>query len=165
MSAIETFTFNGYTLRPARESDRDLANEWTFADPEHRSTCYPGFWLEQKPTRDSYLLLDAVGPVFFFKLHRKWHGSDEVEFHIQFMPPSQAEEDRSRTRGGMTIGMQWLERVLVLSGIREVTFVSNNLELVSFCKKRLGFVQANGHLAKTLSVAEAEPKLQSEVGN
>lgn len=159
MSALETFTFNGYTLRPANESDLPLAQLWTLADTDHKDITLPSFWIEQRIGRDSYLLSDGAGPVFFFKLHvTTWRGSAmkpcRVELHIQFMPGI-TDEDTGRIRGGLTQGMTWLERVLRLSAIREVSFDSSNRKLIAFCKKRLGFSGEAGRLVKHISPVEA----------
>lgn len=151
MSAIETFSFSGFTLRPATLSDRQLAETWTLADPFHKQVS-PEFWIEQKLGRDSYLLSDQRGGVFFFKLIRLT--DRKVEFHIQFMPDTEPEA-RSRTRRGLVEGFVWIERVLLTNAIEEVTFDSNNPELMAFCRKRLGFTVESGRLWKTLNPATA----------
>lgn len=68
MTALNTLCFSGYTLRPAGEADRKLAEQWTAWDEEHAGKIDPGFWLEQRPGMDSVLLLDALGPVLFCKV-------------------------------------------------------------------------------------------------
>jgi len=119
MSAIESFKFGeSYLLRPAGNGahleDLELAVRWTAADPDHAGRVEPGFWLEQRLGRDSYMLEDAGGPLFFFKLHwwyrapeeqamhpvdgallpslitLPWNGMERlVEIHIQFAPRTQ----------------------------------------------------------------------------
>jgi hypothetical protein len=69
MTAINTFKFGEFFLRPAGEQDRALAERWTAADPDHAGVIDPNFWLENKLGRDGFLLSDASGPVFFFKMH------------------------------------------------------------------------------------------------
>jgi hypothetical protein len=151
MSALNTLCFSGYTLRPATSADRNLAQSWTLADPHHREM-NPDFWIEQRLGRDSYLLSDAQGPVFFFKIIRI--GDNAVEFHIQFMPETEPEA-RTRTRKGLVEGLNWIERVLRNSGIAEWSFDSANPELIKFCKKRLGFTGDSGRLRKCFTPAMA----------
>lgn len=147
MTAIETFTFSGYTLRPATKHDLSLAQLWTLADVHHAEITAPSFWVEQRLGRDAFILSDGAGPVFFFKMHQL--DSNEVELHIQFMPDT-CEEDRARMREGLVQGMTWLERVLRLSGVSRVSFDSRNPELVSFSRKRLGFDVSGHRLTKAL---------------
>lgn len=138
MTALNTFGFSGYTLRPAATSDLSLAQDWTEADDDHRETTFPTFWLAQGEGCDSYLLSDPIGPVFFFKMVRVDGATQAVELHIQFMPEAQP-RDRERKREGLTQGMEWLERILRASGISHIRFKSTKPELIAFCRKRLGF--------------------------
>lgn len=154
MVALARFTFCGFTLRPAgMKDDRKLAAEWTAADRFHRLTTRADFWLEQEPGTESYLLEDKVGPVFFFKMVRT--GKTEVEVHIQF-PPRPADHaasqaQRARVVQGLILGFEWLERVLLLTGVRTVFFVSKSPSLIAFTIKRMGFVRESGKLFKTLT--------------
>lgn len=158
MTAVNSFTFSGYTLRPANEADLPLARMWTLADVYHREITPPSFWVEQRPGRDSFLLIDASGPIFFFKIHAtRWAGltdamamkPSEVELHIQFMPDTDA-HDRRRLREGLLQGMAWLERILRLSGVHRICFDSRNPELIRFCRKRLGFDISGERLSRAL---------------
>jgi hypothetical protein len=146
MSALNTLHFKGFTLRPAGEADRRLAEQWTAQDAEHAGKIDPGFWLEQRLGVDSVLVLDGKGPVFFFKaaMYDKKKagemgpGKRVAQVFIQFMPRA-TEEDRERTRTALTLGMQWLEPVLEQGGAEEIFFDSGNEKLIAFCVKRLGF--------------------------
>lgn len=152
MSAIETFSFDGYTLRPARTSrDLALATRWTEADRDHREVD-PAFWVEQKLGQDSYLLTGQGGPIFFFKVAAL--NSSAVELHIQFPPmPEAAEARREQTmllRDALSRGFAWLERVLIQSHVREVYFDSTSTSLIAFCVHHLEFQHDNGKLRKLL---------------
>ena len=114
MSATSGFKFAGYELRPATEEDIDLARAWTAADPAHAGIIAPGFWLEQEPGVDCYLLSDASGPLFFFRMQRA------VRLLIQFSP----EADAERTRKGLEEGVAWLERGLAMVAVTEILFDS-----------------------------------------
>lgn len=152
MTALASFTFQGFTLRPTRYDDRDLAADWTAADPDHCSTADADFWLEQRPGIESYLLEDAGGPVFFFKMERRT--ADQVEVHIQFPPGDR--NNKVRILAGLSSGYEWLERVLISHAVRTVTFTSRNPSLIAFCERRLGFVEQAGRLWKALPALTAQ---------
>ncbi len=134
MSAESTFTFSGYTLRPAHHSDYELAKLWTEQDPQHAQRIRPEFWVDQRPGRDAYLMSDAEGPLFFFKICAI--DFQMVELHVQFSPPA---PDRDRVRNALIQGLHWLEKVLKQGGIREIRFESEYPELVRFSQRHLGF--------------------------
>lgn len=158
MSAIETFSFGRYTLRPAGRLSIDilLATQWTEADPDHAGRVAPDFWLEQRLGRDSYVLDDQDGPLFFFKAV---HCHPRVEIHVQFPPrfnairfPGEAALQRHVLSRAMIEGLRWLERVLTQNDIREIYFDSANDPLIAFCTKRLGFNRDGSKLLKRLGV-------------
>lgn len=130
------FNFGQYTLRQTVIEDIHLAIEWTALDYYHQASTFPFFWLENIPGREAYLLIDSIGPVFFFKMHRL--PEKHLELHIQFMPLKTA-EDRKRTRAGLIEGMTWLKTILSQTGITRVSFLSSNPDLSRFCRRRLGF--------------------------
>lgn len=146
MSAIETFSFSGFTLRPATYLDRQLAQAWTFADPYHKDVS-PDFWIEQRIGRDSYLLTDAKGPVFFFKLERLT--GTRVMCHIQFMPEVEL-DTRDRTRSGLMLGLHWIQKVLEINGVKSLEFDGDNPGLIRFAKRRLGFTGEGKRLVKAI---------------
>lgn len=166
MTALSTLRFSAYTLRPAGEEDRRLAEQWTAWDDDHAGKIDPGFWLEQRPGIDSVVVEDSRGPVFFFKtclliekitdqsplpiqlvgLSQKT--IEEVrpqimkiiaQVFIQFMPCT-TDEDRARTRQALIEGTAWLAPVLEQSGAEEMFFDTRQLKLSAFCQKRLGFI-------------------------
>lgn len=163
MSAIETFRFGRYTLRPAGAGvwDHRLAREWTAADRDHAGRVDPEFWTEQSLGRDSWLLIDHSGPLLFFKLIVIQQPTDDqggtVEAHMQFAPEPEGEEEKKllelRTIGGLTEGLRWLERVLTQSRIDAIFFDSTSETLVAFSVRKLGFIQTGSRLHKRLTPA------------
>jgi hypothetical protein len=166
MTALSTLRFSAYTLRPAWEEDRMLAEQWTARDEDHAGKIDPAFWLEQQPGIDSVVVEDSQGPVFFFKTRLmivkiidqnplpiqlvglSQETIEEVrppvmkiiaEVFIQFMPCA-TEEDRERTRQALMEGTAWLAPVLEQSGAEEMFFDSRQPKLIAFCQKRLGFI-------------------------
>ena len=144
MAALCTFSFKGFTIRPAMTfSDCRLARNWTQADPEHRDTTNGGFWLEQCMGTESYVMEDREGVIFFFKLVRA--PKDEIELHIQFAPPVEEPtaraEMKERTMRGLILGLEWMERALVQREIAALFFVSKSQNLIRFAKKHCGFVE------------------------
>jgi len=153
MSADQTFIFGNYKLRPAGTADLPAAVAWTAADADHAGRTRPEFWIEQTMGKDSYMLEDHEGPLFFFKLHRL--SISAVELHCQFPPASTDAHQRERVQEGIIKGFEWLEGALMQSKVREVFFDSTHLPLRSFAVRRLGFTATNGHdrLSKTIGGA------------
>jgi hypothetical protein len=153
MPARETFCFHGYRLRPVGLPDLSLATEWTKADPYHCDTTSPSFWIEQERDCDSYMLEDNIGPIFFFKMQRTSE-AHIIEFHIQFPPPEERPSDQSlrnrRVMTGLVLGLEWIERVLLFSGVKEVFFKSQSPTLIRFCLRRLGFEHDGEFLTKRI---------------
>jgi hypothetical protein len=145
MSASGTYHFGIYTLRPAGEADLARAVQWTAADVFHAGRTRPEFWIEQSVNRDSYVLEDREGAVFFFKLHRL--AIHAVELHCQFPPlddiaeePSETVQyERERVRHALQRGFEWLEGALKISKVRDVYFDTTNGALRNFAVRRLGF--------------------------
>lgn len=160
MSALPTFTFGMYTLRPATAEDFPLAAAWNAADPDHRNID-PLFWIDG---RDSYLLIDPEGPVFFFKIERG--RTREAKFYIQFencAGKADAAQCRQRAMDGLMDGSAWLEKELSELGFETVYFTSKSRPLIYFCSKRLGFTVEGNVLRKDLRrVSDGEGKGYSE---
>lgn len=150
MPAVETFSFYGYTLRPAITSDFLLAERWTLADPWHRDSACPVFWLEQDQRSESYLLLDRSGPVFFFKTTRT-ADPHVIEIHIQFPPPVESARNNFRLMLALVLGLEWLEGTLRSSDISAIFFESRNPTLIRFCVRRLGFAHNDRWLVKPIN--------------
>ena len=141
MTALSTLRFSGYTLRPAGEADRRLAEQWTSRDLDHAGKIDPGFWLEQRPGMDSVVMEDSQGPVFFFKTQLLTTNEEIItaQVFIQFMPRVTI-DDGNRTRQALMEGTAWLAPVLEESGAEEMFFDSRQPKLIAFCQKRLGFI-------------------------
>lgn len=151
MAAVTTFKFGKYTLRPAGKqvADLALAKEWTARDPEHRNTTPPAFWMRQEQYTDSYLLLDNIGPVFFFQITQDL-AEKTARLSIQFLPIT-GRWEALRVMTGLRDGLTWLERILTGRGIERIYFDSENEKLIRFCVSRLRFqLRANGILSKQL---------------
>jgi hypothetical protein len=140
---VRYFTFNGYLLRSAVLSDIPLAAAWTDSDPDHAGRVPPRFWIADD---SCWLLSDRDGPVFFFRGIRI--AERILEIHVQFAPNL----PRERLVSALLEGMAWLETNA--QNVDEICFDSKNERLISFCEKRLGFVNTNGKLCKRLPIAE-----------
>jgi hypothetical protein len=138
MSADHDFRFGRYHLRPTFKADMARAVKWTAADPDHAKRTRPEFWLEQSISRDSYMLDDPEGPLFFFKIHRLTLKA--VELHIQF-PPEDSQKQKMRVQHGLIEGFAWLEGMFKAAKINDVSFESTSPPLIRFAVKRLGFTQ------------------------
>ena len=156
MTALASFTFRGYTLRPARWDDLSLAEYWVKEDPFHKGTTKAKFWCEQKIGIESYILSDKFGPVFFFKMQRAQGG--DAEIHVQFPPemknPTARSDQRCRVMNGLIFGFEWLERVLSLRQVNALFFDSKNPSLIRFSKRRLGFVEDGQRLKRVIRKVE-----------
>lgn len=142
---LPTFRFDQFTLRPAGESDLELARTWTSEDPHHAGRIAPEFWLQQGKGEEAWVLEDGEGPVFFF------HMQQTVKALIQF-GPSRTREQRERTQVALMGGVAWLGALLGQVGKHEVVFDSQSPALKLFCEKRLGFNPTPDMLTKTLFV-------------
>ena len=164
MSADRTYTFGPYQLRPATPEDEELARAATAADPEHAGIISPTFWLEQDRGVDCYVLTDAEGPVFFFRMQRV------ARLFIQFMPGVTP----ARNRKVLTEGMGWLDVALRAASVTELIFDSTSRLLRLFVSGKLQFRPKHNTLSRpvcdtifrpipplpveiTQSIADAEP--------
>jgi hypothetical protein len=150
---MPSFRFDGFTLRPAIDSDLLLAGYWVSADPDHRLTTKAIFWIEQSATSNSFLLEDQDGAVFFFKIVDE--GNRTLAIHIQFGPDNTAQM-RARIMNGLTMGFAWLQKRLMAMGYEAVYFNSNNPSLIYFSQKRLGFVWDGKKLIRRIDDGKAE---------
>lgn len=148
------FTFTTYQLRPATEADRELCERWIEADPDHRGRVNADFFIKPEPGVETFVLEDAQGEVFFFRMMRA------LRIDIQFGPSTSAEE-RERTRLALMNGFDWLKESCGSAVIRQVIFESQVVPLVRFCEKRFGFQQSSHELVCGI----AAPKPQSELEN
>lgn len=94
MTATKTLRFGeGFILEPAEFQHKQLAVEWTDADPDHSGRVDPRFWLEQDDDRDSYLCSDRQGPVLFFKLILKQTEQHTQECQLSYMSKERAQQE------------------------------------------------------------------------
>jgi hypothetical protein len=133
----ESFKFAGFTLRKTDEQDLSLAAAWSELDPAHKGTP-AAFWTQQTVDVMSWLLSDAEGPVFFFRMKAVFGVEGYVQVYIQFDPGSARAMD-GRAERGLRYGFHWLETMLVGVGFQAVYFDTKNPKLVYFCRKQLGF--------------------------
>jgi hypothetical protein len=133
-----SFTFGGFTLRPAGVEDLELAAAWSEADPAHRGTP-AAFWIAQSMDIKSFLLLDEDGPVFFFRMKAVFGTEGHVQVYIQF-PPDSTREMEERVQRGLLEGFAWLESQLLRVPFYAVYFDTKNPKLAYFCRRQLGFM-------------------------
>lgn len=174
MSAIETFVFDEYLLRPAGPKDLALAEDWTEADDWHRANTPARFWLQQGRGVDSWLLKDKDGPIYFARLKMidlkagdpgpaevlyDTEGAGRcVRLDVQFMP-AKSREAAIRIRAGIQKGLAWLLPKLEQAGVSELYFDSKSETLIRFCVIHLGFEQQGERLRKMLSPETAASRL------
>ena len=135
---LPTYHFDLFKLRPATDADDEISARWIAADPYHDGT-RPEFWRTQAPGINSFLLVDAEGPVFFFRIQLTKHAG-QLKIYIQFAPT--AEVAKERTIKGLTQGMAWFEKFARDSSFTELVTDSKNSALIHFLQSRLGFIQA-----------------------
>lgn len=145
MSARVSYTFFGYTLRPATAKDLELARAWTAADPAHHGVIAPEFWIEQGIGIDSFVLTDAGGPIFFFRMQRA------VRLFVQFAPIKN-KVDEARARDGIFRGVNFLVGALAKVQICEMLFDSTSKLLRLYVVGRLRFTPREGTLSRAISV-------------
>ena len=137
----QTFTFDGYTVRPLDERDRPYLTRQISADQYHHDRMDADYFLKLQPGEDAWALEDEQGRVvFYFKT------STAVRMSIQF-PSIEGLEDKERNRLGMLKGLAWIEGVFRANRFREILFDTEGRELANFAKRRLGFSEAPGLLS------------------
>ena len=123
---------------------------FTLADPEHKDSITPDFWIQSEPITNGdiaerYILIDPAGAVFFLRLDKA------IRIYMQFSPDKSADAIE-RNREAMTQGFRWLSAMLTIKSIAEVIFDSQVQALRAFCGRRLGFKQKKNTLTKRLAV-------------
>ena len=144
LSSPERWEFDGYQLRATIASDLPLATEWTTADKYHEGLD-PAFWLEQGPAKQSYLLYDESGPIFFFK---GVLAGRTLEVFIQFPAPSGAANEMLLSKA-LTAGTMWLAGRM-RGVVDEFTFETKSPSLKRFCERRLHFEERDGKMRKRI---------------
>lgn len=156
-----TFTFDGYTVRPMTERDRPYVDLQIKADPFHRDKMTADFFLKLEPGEDAWALEDERGmTLFYFKT------SAAVRLAIQFVNTGDERGDRAEARSALMRGLRWIEGIFRANRFREIIFDTEGLELRNFAKRRLGFVDASQLLSRSLrmsEVGEASPEVLGKV--
>jgi hypothetical protein len=154
-----TFTFDGYTVRPARETDRAYLSALIEADPYHRGRMDADFFLKTTPGEDSWALEDEQGKVvFYFKT------ITAVRLAIQF-PQVNGMADRARHGAALLRGMLWIEGILRGNHFHELLFDTEGPQLRSFARQRLGFTETPMLLSKPLDTPKPPRKSPGAVGS
>ena len=149
----QTFTFDGYTVRPLDERDRPYLDIQIEADDFHRGRMTSDHFLQLQPGEDAWAIEDEQGRVvFYFKT------ATAVRLSIQF-PSIEGAGDKARNREGMLKGLAWIEGIFRANGFREILFDTEGIELANFAKRRLGFTEATGLLSRPIQPMMRE-KLQ-----
>ena len=140
----QTFTFDGYTVRPLDERDRPYLEFQIEADVYHRDRMDADYFLRLQPGEDAWAIEDERGRVvFYFKT------ATAVRLSIQF-PSIEGAEDKARNREGMLKGLAWIEGIFRANRFREILFDTEGIELANFAKRRLGFREATGLLSRPI---------------
>ena len=148
----QTFTFDGYTVRPLDERDRPYLEAQIEADVYHRGRMDADYFLRLQPGEDAWAIEDEQGRVvFYFKT------ATAVRLSIQF-PSIEGAGDKARHRAGMLKGLAWIEGIFRANGFREILFDTEGVELANFAKRRLGFREATGLLSRPI-----EPMMREKV--
>jgi hypothetical protein len=164
----QTFTFDGYTVRPLTERDRPYLEMQIRADEYHRDWMTADFFLKPEPGEDAWALEDHQGMiVFYFKT------ATAVRMYIQF-PAITTIGDRVRNAAGMTKGLAWISDIFRHNRFREILFDTKRPELANFAKRRLGFRDACGLLVRSIApdnpaetpveAWEASPQVMERIG-
>ena len=158
---LPEFEFAGMSVRRTGMDDLEMAREWTEADEDHRGRVDPAFWCEQAERRQSYLLSDGDGPLYFFTGVMV---TDTLEINVQFAPYEALKtlENRHALRGrimrGLVEGMHWLEERM-RGVVDEMHFESRSPDLIRFAVRKLGFEQREGLLVRTLQTAAVKKEI------
>jgi hypothetical protein len=144
MMAGNLFQFGPYCVREATIEDHDLIAQWIARDPEHvAKQIQPEFFYRNEPGVGCYLLLDAQGPIYF------WRTSNVVRLDSQF-GPSDTPEQRERNREALVSGMDWLAGQCGTRGATEILFESVAPLLRRLAIQRMGCEAMPGELVRSL---------------
>ena len=141
----QTFTFDGYTVRPLDERDRPYLEFQISADPYHRDRMDADHFLKLQPGEDAWAIEDEQGRVLFY-----FKTATAVRLSIQFPSIEEGAEDKARNREGMLKGLAWIEGIFRANRFREILFDTEGIELANFAKRRLGFREATGLLSRPI---------------
>jgi hypothetical protein len=153
----QSFTFDGYTVRPLTERDRPYLEIQIAADPFHQGRMTADYFLKLERGEDAWALEDETGMVvFYFKT------STAVRLSIQF-PALEGDEDKARNRAAMVKGLPWIGDLLRHNGFREILFETEGVELANFAKRRLGFKEQPGLLTRPILTTVQKPPSEAAV--
>lgn len=149
------FSFDGYTIRPVREEDRDYLAFLIEQDEYHQGKMTPDFFLKLQPGEEAFALYDEhENLVFYFKT------SIAVRMAIQFTPVTSIKDVR-RNQTALLKGFRWIEGLFRAKKFREIIFDTEGPELYVFAKRRLGFVDAS-LMSRALDDPAVRPGTQPE---
>jgi len=140
----QSFTFDGYTVRPLDERDRPYLTQQIAADPYHRDRMDADYFLKLQPGEDAWALEDEHGKVLFY-----FKTATAVRMSIQF-PAIEGDDEKVRNRTAMLKGLAWIEGIFRANRFREILFDTEGMELANFAKRRLGFSEATGLLSRPI---------------
>lgn len=130
-----TFTFDGYTVRPVHEKDRELLNNWIATDPYHQGRMTADFFLKLLPGQEACAMEDETGHVvLYFKT------TTAIRIAIQFQP-TRTYQERSCNGRALVRGLRWLEDIFRRNFFHEILTDTEAPELRHFVKRHLGFVE------------------------
>jgi hypothetical protein len=141
----QTFQFDGYTVRPVDEKDRDYLATLIAADTYHCDRMDADFFLDPMPGETSWALEDAQGKVIFY-----FKTTPAVRMAIQFTGNDNPKE-REGNRDALMRGLAWLEANLAAANFRQLLFETEGPELTIFARKRLGFVAEPGLMVRPIA--------------
>jgi hypothetical protein len=133
----QTFTFDGYTVRPISEADRDYLTWLIEEDEYHQNKMTADFFLKLQPGEEAWALEDEKGQIIFY-----FKTSIAVRMAIQFTHVTSIRDVR-RNQSALLKGFQWIEGLFRIRQYREIIFDTEGPELYVFAKRRLGFVDAS----------------------
>lgn len=112
--------------------------ELSLSRDEHHKDTKPEFFSQLGTVCKVYE--DEQGPICFVR------GARALRLDIQYVDNN----DRRRNMAAMLGGFGELANKARENGFTEIIFQSNNPMLKAFCKKRLGFIESDGELRKSL---------------
>ena len=151
------FQFDGYTVRPLQERDREFLTQLIEADPYHRGRMTAAYFFNVVPGEESWALEDERGEVVFY-----FRTTTAVRISIQFRPVT-SPRDRSRNRRALMRGLRWIEGIFREHFFREIITDTEGPELRAFARNHLGF-RETPTLIRQIGAAFAKVSHWGEIG-
>jgi hypothetical protein len=145
----QTFSFDGYTVRPVTEADREYLDLLIAADKYHFDRMDADYFLKPLPGETAWALEGRQGKVLFY-----FKTTPAVRMAIQFAGNNTPQE-REANRDALTRGLAWIEATLAAARFRELLFETEGPELTLFARKRLGFFPASGLMVRSISMPDS----------